>query len=141
MDNTALERDDHTLPTALVVEDHEHIAFLLEQMLLREGFDVHMASDGKQAAEYVERRDPVGIVVLDVMLPYRDGFEVLQLIRENADWARVPVVMLSARSQEGDIVRALNAGANDYVCKPYKPAELLARVNRAYREAHDAVVA
>jgi two-component system KDP operon response regulator KdpE len=65
----------------------------------------------------------------------------LRLIRSDADWSRVPVIMLSARNQEADIVRAFNAGANDYVCKPYKPAELLARINRAYREANNAVVA
>jgi len=141
MDNSLLQRDTDTVPTALVVEDHEHIAFLLEQMLLRQGFDVDLATDGKQAAEYIGRRDPVGVVVLDVMLPYQDGFELLRLIRSDPDWRRVPVVMLSARNQEGDIVRALNAGANDYVCKPYKPSELLARIKRAYREANDAVVA
>jgi DNA-binding response OmpR family regulator len=139
MSDYGLPHGTDSLPTALVVEDHEHIAFLLEQMLLREGFDVDMANDGKQAAEYIARRDPVGIVVLDVMLPYQDGFEVLRLIRAHSDWRRVPVIMLSARNQEGDVVRALNAGANDYVCKPYKPAELLARIKRAYREAHDAV--
>jgi len=139
MSDYGLHHGTGSPPTALVVEDHGHIAFLLEQMMLREGFDVDMATDGKQAAEYIARRDPVGIVVLDVMLPYQDGFEVLRLIRAHSDWRRVPVIMLSARTQEGDVVRALNAGANDYVCKPYKPAELLARIKRAYREAHDAV--
>lgn len=137
----ALHSDADQLPKALVVEDHEHIAFLLEQMLLRQGFDVDMATDGKKAAEYVDSRGPVGVVILDVMLPYLDGFELLQLIRTHPDWRRVPVIMLSARNQEGDIVRALEAGANDYVCKPYKPGELLARINRAYRESRDVVTA
>ena len=141
MGKIALHSDADQLPKALVVEDHEHIAFLLEQMLLRQGFDVEMAADGKKAADYVENCGPVGVVVLDVMLPYLDGFELLQLIRTHPDWRRVPVIMLSARNQEGDIVRALEAGANDYVCKPYKPGELLARINRAYREARDAVAA
>lgn len=133
------QRNTDSAPKALVVEDHDHIAYLLEQMLLRQGFDVDIASNGKQATEYVADRAPVDMVILDVMLPYLDGFEVLQLIRAHPDWRNVAVIMLSARNQEGDIVRALNAGANDYVRKPYQPGELIARVMRAYRETHDAV--
>jgi DNA-binding response OmpR family regulator len=117
-------------PTALVVEDSEHVAYLLEYMLEREGFDVMVASNGRDAADCVAREPARDIVLLDVMLPYKDGFEIVREIRSSPIWQLTPVIMLSARSLEEDVVRALEAGANDYVMKPYNPRELLARVKR-----------
>ncbi len=117
-------------PTALVVEDSEHVAYLLEHMLEREGFDVLVAYNGRDAADCIARQPARDIVLLDVMLPYRDGFEIVREIRASATWQTTPVIMLSARSMEDDVVRALEAGANDYVMKPYNPRELLARIRR-----------
>ena len=68
------------------------------------------------------------------MLPYVDGFQLVAMIRAKPDWQNVPIIMLTARSQEGDIVRALDAGANDYVVKPFKPEELKARMKRLLRK-------
>lgn len=116
--------------TALVVEDSEHVAYLLEYMLEREGFEVLVANNGRDAVHFVEESPPPDIVLLDVMLPYRDGFEIVREIRNSDAWAETPVIMLSARSLEEDVVRALEAGANDYVMKPYNPRELLARIKR-----------
>lgn len=118
---------------ALVIEDHEHLAFLLRYMLEREGFEVTTLTDGRQAAEHIAASPPAACVVLDLMLPYLDGFELLALMRAHPAWRSVPVVVLSARSGEGDVVRALQAGANDFVRKPYRPRELLARLTRLLR--------
>ena len=117
-------------PTALVVEDSEHVAYLLEYMLEREGFDVLVANNGREAADCIGSTPARDIVLLDVMLPYKDGFEIVREIRSSPTWQQTPVIMLSARSLEEDVVRALEAGANDYVTKPYNPRELLARIKR-----------
>ena len=115
---------------ALVVEDDEQIAYILRFILEREGFTVHVATDGRTALQLIETLPPPAIVTLDVMLPHADGYELLHAVRKKAGWQDVPVLLLTARSQEHDIVRALGAGANDYMVKPFKPDELRARVRR-----------
>ena len=117
-------------PAALVVEDDDHIAHLLRFMLEREGYRVVHAADGREGLELIETGEPPAIALLDVMLPFVDGFELVRRLRDQAAWSEVPVVMLTAKTQESDIVRALNAGANDYILKPFQPAELLARLRR-----------
>lgn len=117
-------------PAALVVEDDEHIAHLLRFMLEREGYEVLHAPDGREGVRLIETAAPPAIALLDVMLPFVDGFELVRRLREQPGWTEVPVVMLTAKTQESDIVRALNAGANDYILKPFQPAELLARLRR-----------
>ena len=119
--------------TALVVEDDDQIGHILRFILEREGFDVVEARDGRTAAEHIDRLPPPAIVTLDVMLPHADGYELLARIRARPGWEAVPVILLTARSQEKDIVRALDAGANDYLVKPFKPEELRARVRRLAR--------
>ena len=125
-----LQPGEQGRPTALVVEDSEHVAYLLEYMLEREGFDVLVASNGRDAADCIASQPARDIVLLDVMLPYKDGFEIVREIRSSERWQETPVIMLSARSLEEDVVRALESGANDYVTKPYNPRELLARIKR-----------
>ncbi len=125
-------------PSALVVEDNEHVVYLLEFMLEREGFTVSACTDGREATDYIAGSAPVDVVLLDLVLPYRDGFEILSQIRADQDWQGVPVIILSARTMERDVVRGLEAGANDYVGKPYNPRELLARVKRHLRAANGA---
>lgn len=118
----------------LVVEDDEHIAQVLIFMLERQGYKVAHAGDGLQAREFIEaNEEPPCLVLLDVMLPYIDGFEVVQIVRARAAWEEVPIVMLTAKTMEQDIVRALDAGANDYIVKPFQPSELLARIRRFLR--------
>jgi DNA-binding response OmpR family regulator len=116
--------------TVLVVEDDENISFLLTFMLEREGYRVKVARDGWAAKSYIERQPAPDLVLLDVMLPFVEGFELVHLVRATAGWEDTPIVMLTAKTQEQDVVRALDAGANDYVAKPFAPNELLARVRR-----------
>jgi DNA-binding response OmpR family regulator len=117
-------------PSVLVAEDDEHIAHLLQFMLRREKYVVHLARDGREAKQYIEHNEPPDIVLLDVMLPFVDGFALVGLLREQPAWKSKPVIMLTAKTQEQDIVRALTAGANDYVTKPFQPVELMARIKR-----------
>jgi DNA-binding response OmpR family regulator len=116
--------------TALVVEDDDQIVHILRFMLEREGFEVSTALDGRTAESLIGSLAPPALVTLDVMLPHKDGYELLARIRSTAGWESVPVVLLTARAQEKDIVRALDAGANDYLVKPFKPDEFRARVRR-----------
>ena len=120
--------------TALVVEDDEHIGQLIKFIVEREGFKVVLASDGRAALELIESLRPPTIVILDVMLPYFDGFQLTAHIRENTQWKDCPIVMLTAKSQEKDIVRGLDAGANDYMLKPFLPEELRARIRRLVKK-------
>ena len=117
-------------PFALVIEDDEHIGQLLQFMLERENYRVHLARDGRAGKDFIESQPAPAIVLLDVMLPFFDGFQLVALVRAQPGWESVPVIMLTAKTQERDIVRALEAGANDYIVKPFQPKELLARVRR-----------
>ena len=133
----AAETESVKTHRALVVEDNEHAAYLLEFLLERGGFEVTVARNGRDAAAVIEHLPPVDVVVLDLLLPYVSGFQLLGMLREDRDWSQVPVIVVSAKVLEEDIVEALDLGANDYVTKPYRPKELLARIRRliADREA------
>ena len=93
------------------------------------GYEVLHKKDGARIMEQVSSFAP-DICLLDVMLPFIDGFELISIIRATAGWQSVPIIMLTAKTQEKDAVRALDAGANDYIHKPFAPNELLARVRR-----------
>jgi len=132
MSINAVTRSDQR--SVLIVEDDEHIAYLLEYMLQREGFATVCATDGRQAERIIETGAAPALVVLDYMLPYRSGFELISMIRGRDEWKQVPVMMLTAKSQEQDIVACLDAGVSDYVVKPFQPNEILARLRRLLRE-------
>lgn len=120
---------------ALVVEDEGQIAYLLRFILEREGFAVELAADGRAAQDFVERGIAPALVLLDVMLPFVDGYQLLASMRAREGWDEVPIIMLTAKSQEKDIVRALDSGAADYMIKPFKPDELRARIKRLVKAA------
>ncbi|TLX59017.1 two-component system response regulator [Stutzerimonas nosocomialis] len=120
-------------PQILMVEDEEDIAFLIRFMLERHGFVVDHAADGRQAIERIENRTPPDLVLMDIMLPYHDGLELIERLRNQNGWEKVPVLMLTAKAREVGIVRALELGADDYVTKPFQPEELLARIRRFIR--------
>ena len=115
---------------AVVVEDDADIAQLLRFIVEREGFSVTLCPDGRAAGERIAAAAAPALVILDVMLPYASGFDLLAAIRKSPSWSKVPVLMLTAKSRESDVVRALDGGANDYVTKPFQPAELKARIRR-----------
>ena len=115
----------------LIVEDNEHAAYLLKTLLERAGYSVVLSPDGRDALEKLASLAPVDLVMLDLMLPYVSGYQVLIEARQNPKWRRVPIVVVTARTLEMDAVRALETGANDFVRKPFAPEELLARARRA----------
>ncbi len=120
--------------TILVVEDDPIIQTLLDFILVREGYEVAMASTGKDALEMAKAMASVpGAVLSDVMMPYLSGIELVAQLRTFPGWERVPMVMLTAKGQEADIKRAFDAGADDYLIKPFQPGELLARLRRFLR--------
>lgn len=122
-----------TPPTVLIVEDDVHIAQVLVFMLERQQYRVTHVADGRAAVQHILSSPIPDLVLLDVMLPYVDGFEILGLIRAQAGWEAVPVLMLTAKNTERDTVRALDAGASDFIIKPFQPQELLARLRRYLR--------
>jgi DNA-binding response OmpR family regulator len=116
-------------PRALVVEDEEPFAQLVRSYLEREGFDVDAAADGETAVELARERSP-DVIVLDLMLPGIDGVEACRQIRAFSD---AYVVMLTARAEEADKIVGLSTGADDYITKPFSPAELVARIRAMLR--------
>ena len=114
----------------LVVEDNEDLAFGLRTFLEFEGYEVEVASDG-EAGLAAALAVPPDLVILDLMLPGRSGFDVLRELRGGGH--RFPVLILTARSQESDVVLGFDSGADDYVTKPFSTAELLARVRALLR--------
>jgi two-component system, OmpR family, alkaline phosphatase synthesis response regulator PhoP len=125
-----MDQNTTELPVALVVEDDDHIAHLLKFMLERAHYRVEIARDGRAAQTYVQSRPAPAVALFDMMLPFVDGLQLVALVRKQPGWESVPVLMLTAKAQERDIVRALDAGANDYIVKPFQPDELLARLRR-----------
>jgi len=117
----------------LIVEDDEHMAYLLGYLAEKERFAVERVADGRKARERIDAGPAVDLVLLDVMLPYTDGFELLEQLRANPAWKGVPVIILTSRTREHDAVRALSLGADDYLTKPFSPAELIARIRRRIR--------
>lgn len=118
-------------PTILLVEDDEVTAYMLKFMLEREGYDVTHVPDGKQASETINSEHHFSLALLDVMIPYKSGVELIADIRNLPSWDKIPVIMLSGKSQEKDIIDALDAGAADYIVKPFKPGEVLARIRKS----------
>jgi len=113
----------------LIVDDDELLRDLVRHKLTRAGFEVIEAVDGEQALERLAV-EPPDVVVLDAMMPGIDGFEVLRAIREQPALAAFPVVMLTARDQEEDVLNGLSLGAQDYIVKPFLPDEVVLRIRR-----------
>ncbi|GAA1172695.1 MULTISPECIES: MtrAB system response regulator MtrA [Nesterenkonia] len=115
----------------LVVDDDEALAEMIGIVLRNDGFEPTFCATGERALEEFRSTKP-DVVLLDLMLPGKDGIEVCREIRDEAD---TPIIMLTAKSDTADVVRGLEAGADDYVPKPFKPAELVARVRARLRPA------
>jgi DNA-binding response OmpR family regulator len=114
-------------PLVLCADDDEDILSLVSLRLRRAGFQVATAADGDEAVEIARARRPV-LAVLDVMMPKRTGYEVLAELRGDATLRGMKVILLSARVQEGDVARGMDAGADAYLAKPFKAQELVSAV-------------
>lgn len=118
--------------TILVVDDDEPIRQLLDHRLRSAGYTVHICEDGREAADLLEEGFEPTVAIFDVMMPRLDGTRLLRMVR-NAEFpvdADLPVIMLTSRGREDDVLEGLESGADDYVTKPFRAAELLARVRR-----------
>jgi len=120
--------------TILVVEDDENIQQLVGYNLAKAGFLVLHADNGEQALAMVKKEKP-DLVLLDVMLPGLDGFAVCKALRKDPKTAGLPVIILTARSEENDVAAGLDLGADDYVTKPFSPKILISRIKSALRRA------
>jgi two-component system phosphate regulon response regulator PhoB len=118
----------------LVVEDEEDIRELVSYNLLKEGYQVAGVASGEDALAAVESKTP-DLILLDIMLPGLDGLKVCRKLKENPEFESIPIVMLTAKGEEADIVAGLNMGADDYVTKPFSPKVLLARLQAVLRRA------
>lgn len=118
--------------TILVVEDEDDIRELISYNLERRGYRVVQAADGESALACMAEQSPT-LVVLDLMLPRLDGVEVCRRLKADAATCHVPVIMVTARTEESDVVLGLGVGADDYVTKPFSPLELAARVEAVLR--------
>jgi len=115
----------------LACDDEKHIVRLVQVNLERAGYEVVTANDGKEALQKVEEENP-DLVVLDVMMPYMDGFEVLQNMRRNPAFRDIPVIMLTAKAQDTDVFKGWQSGVDAYLTKPFNPMELLSFVKRIF---------
>lgn len=113
----------------LVCDDDKEIVQAIEIYLAKEGYNILKAYDGDEALKILSK-NTIHLVILDIMMPKKDGIETLNEIREKSS---IPVIMLSAKSEDEDKIKGLNLGADDYVTKPFNPLELIARVNSGIR--------
>jgi len=124
------EAPQATPERVLIVEDNEHASYLLRCLLEHAGFHVTLSPDGRDAIAKLESMEPVDLMLLDLMLPYVSGYQVLIEARKSSKWLKVPIIVVTARTLEMDAVRALETGADDFVRKPFRPDELIARIRR-----------
>jgi DNA-binding response OmpR family regulator len=120
------------VPRLLVVEDNADIAELIRRYLERAGHEVVTLASGADALPHARAAVP-DVIILDVMLPGMDGWQVCQALRRDTETSNVPIILLTARGEEADRVRGLEIGADDYVTKPFSPKELVARVTALLR--------
>lgn len=117
-------------PRILIIEDDDDVAYLIEALLSREGFDVAIKRDGRAALNAIRGEPPADIVVCDLMLPHIDGYHLISEIRATPGWEHTPIIVLSSMNMEKHVIKALEAGANEYIAKPFRPAEFVARLRR-----------
>lgn len=112
----------------LIVDDEPNIVTALEYLLQRSGYEVLVAQDGEAALQQVEQHLP-NLVLLDVMISLKSGYEVCQRMRERADWQHIKIIMLSAKGREAEVSKGLSLGADFYVTKPFSNKELVAKID------------
>lgn len=120
----------------LIIEDEKIIREAVAQYFSHDGYEVLTAEDGQVGLEMFASHEDINLIILDIMLPVMDGWSVCRRIRKNS---MVPIILLTARSDEDDTLLGFELGADDYVTKPFKPSILLARANRLYKETNQIV--
>jgi two-component system phosphate regulon response regulator PhoB len=120
-----------------LIEDEPDIVDLLSYTLRREGFDVVASTNGEAGLALVRKQKP-DLVLLDLMLPSKNGLDVCQELKQHSSTRHIPIIMVSAKGEESDIVLGLGMHADDYICKPFSPRELVARVKAALRRRETA---
>jgi two-component system alkaline phosphatase synthesis response regulator PhoP len=115
--------------SVLVVDDESNIVLSLEFLMRQAGFEVRVARDGEAALEAVAASQP-DLILLDVMMPKRDGYDVCQAIRANPDWKGIRIIMLTAKGREIEREKGLAMGADDYITKPFSTREVVERVKQ-----------
>jgi DNA-binding response OmpR family regulator len=128
--------EDSMKKKILVVDDEDDILHFLELVLKDKGYDVATASGGHEALTRAQLERP-HLILLDIMMPQMDGWEVLKLLRVDEETARIPVAMLSARTEAKDRVQGLQEGAIDYICKPFSLQELLGKIEAIFHQVGD----
>jgi DNA-binding response OmpR family regulator len=118
----------------LIVDDEQNIVTALEFLLQRSGYEVLLAQDGVEALKQVEQHVP-DLVLLDVMMSLKSGYEVCQRMRERADWQHIKIIMLSAKGREAEVNKGLSLGADFYVTKPFSNKELVAKIDELLASA------
>ena len=133
-ENATVAPEEHAVSkkTIFVVEDEEDILDLIRHHLAKEGYAVATATNGMEAVKAILRKPP-DLVLLDLMLPGLDGLEVCRMLKKDAKSAEVPILMVTAKDEESDVVTGLELGADDYIVKPFRMKELIARVRAALR--------
>ena len=120
----------------LVIEDDKDISELIAYNLEREGYEIACLYDGSQAVDFVNKRKPE-LIILDLMLPEVDGIEICRTLKSDAATKHIPIIMLTAKSEEADVVVGLQMGADDYIPKPFSPKVLVARIKAIVRRTAD----
>ena len=116
----------------LLVEDEEDIREMVHFNLFKERYEVLLASDGQAALDIATNENP-DLIVLDVMIPKVDGFEVCRTLKKDIETKKIPIIMLTAKGEEEDVIKGLEVGADDYITKPFSPKVLLARIKAVLR--------
>ena len=111
----------------LIADDEPNIVTALEFLLQRNGYEVHIARNGEDALKLVEAHQP-DLVLLDVMMPLRSGYDVCRRMREHEDWRHIKIVMLSAKGREAEVSKGVSLGADLYVTKPFSTSELVGKI-------------
>ena len=111
----------------LIADDEPSIVAALEFLLQRNGYEVHVARDGEEALRLVEAHNP-DLVLLDVMMPLKSGYEVCMRMREREDWRQIKIIVLSAKGRDAEVTKGLSMGADIYVTKPFSTRELMAKI-------------
>lgn len=117
----------------LVIEDENHIWKIIEYKLKKENHELVWADDGLKAIEILKEMRP-DLIISDVMVPYMDGIQILKKIKSDDELKSIPVIMLTSKAQEKDVLAGLQLGAQDYIAKPFSPAELILRVNNSLKQ-------